>query len=213
MRLRRHLLLGMLALLVAPAWAAPADDLVLAAEFDDPRAIARLLSTGLDPNQADSRGRTAIFTALREGANDAVVALLASPLLDPNRPNANGETPLMLAAIRGHLAAARALVHRGASVNRDGWAPLHYAASGSDTGVLAFLLEQGAAVNARSPNGTTPLMMSARYGSSALTPLLLKAGADPSLKNELGLTAADFARQSGRDGDAAELARLAAQPR
>ena len=119
----------------------------------------------------------------------------------------------MMAAIRGNLAAAQALVRRGAGVNRPGWSPLHYAASGPDLGVSAFLLAQGADVNARSPNGTTPLMMSARYGSSEVTPILLKAGADPSLKNELGLTAADFARQSGRDRDAAELARLAAQPR
>ena len=41
----------------------------------------------------------------------------------------------------------------------------------------------------------------------------VKAGADVRLKNELGLTAADFARQSGRDRDAAELDRLAGQAR
>jgi uncharacterized protein len=210
---RRYSVAWLMAGGVLPAMAAPIDDLVTAAEFNDTRVIARLLATGLDPNLPDGRGRTAIFTALREGATEAVSALLASPLLDPNLVNPSGETPLMMAAIRANLPAARALVKRGAAVNRAGWTPLHYAASGPDLGVSAFLIGQGAEVNARSPNGTTPLMMSARYGSSEVTPMLLKAGADASLKNELGLTAADFARQSGRDRDAAELARLAAQPR
>lgn len=213
LRWRHCLAAGLLALGATGAQAAPIDDLVLAAEFNDPRSIARLLAVGLDPNLPDGRGRTAIFTALSEGASAAVEALLASPQLDPNLANASGETPLMLAAIRGNLVAARALVKRGAAVNRPGWSPLHYAASGPDGGVTAFLLTQGAEVNARSPNGTTPLMMSARYGSSEITPQLLKAGADARLKNELGLTAADFARQSGRDRDAVELDRLAGQVR
>lgn len=189
------------------AQAVSVDDFVKAAEFNDPRVIQQQLQQGIDPNLADSRGRTALFTAVREGSQRALEALLASPKVDVNAVNADGETPLMLAAIRGALPAVQALVKRGAAVNRRGWTPLHYACSGPDNGVAAFLIAQGAELNARSENGTTPLMMAARYGNGDLVPLLLKAGAEPRAANEQELTAADFAQRSGRDAMAKELRR------
>ncbi|MGM9480651.1 ankyrin repeat domain-containing protein [Roseateles sp. NT4] len=196
-------LLGSLA-----AQAAPIDELVIAAEMNDGRAVLSLMLKGVDPNQADSRGRKAVFIALREDSLRALDSLLASPLTQVDEPNAQGETPLMIAAIRGSLPAAEALVKRGAAVNRAGWTPLHYACSGPDNGVAAFLIAQGAELNARSENGTTPLMMAARYGNSDLVPLLLKAGAEPRAANEQELTAADFAQRGGRDQMARELRRV-----
>ncbi len=202
---------GLVLLATAAVHAAPIDEFVIAAEMNDGRAVLGLLLKGIDPNQADSRGRKAIFIALREDSLRALDSLLASPLTQVDAPNAQGETPLMIAAIRGSLPAAKALVKRGASVNRKGWTPLHYACSGPDNGVAAFLIEQGAELNARSENGTTPLMMAARYGNSDLVPLLLKAGAEPRAANEQELTAADFAQRGGRDLMAAELRRIIAE--
>jgi ankyrin repeat protein len=190
------------------AQATPVDDLVMAAELNDPRAIAALLRKGVDPNLADSRGRTPLFTAVREGSQHALESLLAAPQLRIDAVNADGETPLMIAAIRGSLPAVQALVKRGAAINREGWTPLHYACSGPDNGVAAFLIANGAELNARSDNGTTPLMMAARYGSGDLVPLLLKAGAEPRAANEQELTAADFAQRGGRDVMAKELRRV-----
>lgn len=192
----------------AAAQAAPIDDLVMAVEMNDPRTVTALLKKGVDPNLADARGRTALFTAVREGSQQALDSLLAAPQLRVDSVNADGETPLMLAAIRGALPAVRALVRQGAAVNRTGWTPLHYAASGPDNGVAAFLIAQGAELNARSDNGTTPLMMAARYGAGDLVPLLLKAGAEPRAANEQELTAADFAQRGGRDAMAKELRRV-----
>ncbi|MFG6489544.1 ankyrin repeat domain-containing protein [Roseateles sp. BYS78W] len=205
-------LLAALALSAATlAQATPVDDLVMAAEMNDPRVVSSLLLKGVDPNLTDSRGRTALFTAVREGSLKALESLLASPQVNVNAVNADGETPLMLAAIRGALPAVKALVERGADVNRKGWTPLHYACSGPDNGVAAFLIAHGAELNARSENGTTPLMMAARYGSGDLVPMLLKAGAEPRAANEQELTAADFAQRSGRDNMAAELRRAMAE--
>lgn len=195
----------------ALAQATPVDDLVMAAEMNDPRVVLSLLLKGVDPNLTDSRGRTALFTAVREGSQKALESLLASPQTNVNAVNADGETPLMLAAIRGALPAVQALVKRGAAVNRKGWTPLHYACSGPDNGVAAFLIKEGAELNARSDNGTTPLMMAARYGNGDLVPLLLKAGAEPRAANEQELTAADFAQRSGRDRMAADLRRAMAE--
>jgi len=197
-----------LALLASAALrAAPVDELVIAAEMNDGRAVLALLLKGVDPNQADSRGRKALFIAVREESLRALDSLLASPQTQVDEANAQGETPLMVAAIRGSLPAVQALVKRGAAVNRKGWTPLHYACSGPDNGVAAFLIAQGAELNARSENGTTPLMMAARYGNSDLVPLLIKAGAEPRAANEQELTAADFAQRGGRDLMAKELRR------
>jgi ankyrin repeat protein len=54
-------------------------------------------------------------------------------------------------------------------------------------------------VNATSPNGSTPLMMAAQYGTEASVKLLLDRGADVKLRNQRELTAVDFARLSGRE--------------
>ena len=80
---------------------------------------------------------------------------------------------------------------------------------------VSLLLENHAYIDAESPNKTTPLMMAAQYGNAAAVKLLLEAGADAGLKNQLGLTAIDFANKASRS-DSAELiaaARRGQQPR
>jgi len=189
------LLLGMMGV----SQAAPIDDLVLAAELDDGRAVSQMVAAGVDPNALDARGRNALAIAIKEDSDKAVKSLLAAPTLALNARSKSGETPLMLAAIKGRLDWVQAMVKRGAAINQEGWTPLHYACSGPDNGVAAWLISQGAEINARSPNGSTPLMLAAGYGALDLTPVLLKAGADVSLRNQQGMTAADFARKADRE--------------
>jgi ankyrin repeat protein len=68
------------------------------------------------------------------------------------------------------------------------------------------LLENYAYIDAQSPNGSTPLMMAAQYGTEATVKLLLEAGADPMLRNDLGLSAIDFAQRAERADSAAIIA-------
>jgi ankyrin repeat protein len=119
--------------------------------------------------------------------------------------NRVGETPLMMAALKAEVEAARALVAHGAAVQKDGWSPLHYAATGGSAAIVKLLLSKGAALEARSPNGTTPLMMAARYGNEEAVDALLAAGADRTLKNDLGMDASAFAASAGREKLAARL--------
>lgn len=206
--------LGILLLAVAAtlAQAGPAEDLLLAARRDDGHRTMLLLLRGADPNPRDERGRTPLHIVLQEESDKALASLLAHPGLDVNAVNAAGETPLMLAALKGRLDWVQTLAQRGAAINREGWTPLHYACSGPDNGVASWLLAQGAAIDALSPNGSTPLMLAAGYGGISTAEILLKAGADARLVNEQGLGAADFAERAGRDKLAA-LLRAAADKR
>lgn len=173
-------------------------DLMMAASRDQPSFVMKLLLAGIDPNQADAQRNTALHTAIMEESERVVKLLIEYPQVDVNAINQAGETPVMLAALRGRLAWVQALVQRGALINEAGFTALHYACSGPDNGVTRWLVEQGAELDARSPNGSTPLMMAAGYGSPDSLEVLLLAGANPRLSNDKGLTAMDFARQSGR---------------
>jgi hypothetical protein len=175
------------------------EDFFQAVNRDDDRTVAQLLAKGFDPNARDPNGQTALTLALRDGSPRVAEALWASRALDVNATNASGETPLMMAALRGELDWARRLLERGAKVSQDGWSPIHYAATGPQSTVVALLLDRGAPIDAKSPNGSTPLMMAARYGAEANVDLLLARGADAKRRNDLDLDAADFARQGGRD--------------
>lgn len=181
------------------------EDYFRAVGADDAATVSGLIERGFDPNSPDEKGQVGLTLALRDGSLKVAAALLARPELRVDATNAADETPLMMAALRGNLEWTQRLLDRGAQVTRNGWTPLHYAASGPEPKLLTLLLDRGAAIDAPSPNRTTPLMMAARYGAPGAAELLLARGADVRARNELGLTAADFARQVGRDALAAKL--------
>jgi len=186
------------------------EDFFKAIELDNGAAVADLLRRGFDPNARDPKGQPALIVALRGDSRKAAAALIAAKGLKVEERNAKDESALMLAALRGNLPAARALIRLDADVNKTGWTPLHYAASGTTQdakAMVALLLEESAYIDAASPNGTTPLMMAVRYGTGDVALLLVEEGADPTLKNDLGLTAIDFARQADR----ADMVDLVAQ--
>ena len=174
------------------------EDFFIAIKKDDPETIQSLLRRGFDANTLDLKGQNGLYLALQEPSPKAARALTDWPKTNINALNAQGESPLMMAALKGHLVIAAALIRKNADVNKTGWAPLHYAASNGHLAVMSLLLEHHAYIDAESPNGTTPLMMAAQYGTAASVKLLLEAGADPLLKNQQGLTAIDFARRTSR---------------
>lgn len=180
------------------------EDFFSAIKRDDGPAVTNLLLRGFDPNTVDPAGRHGLFIAVQEGSVKAAEALLHFPKTNPEWRNPKDESPLMIAALKGHKELVRKLIARDAHVNKPGWAPLHYAATGGHVEIIAILLEEHAFIDAESPNRTTPLMMAAMYGSPAAVRLLLQEGADPTMRNELGMSAVDFAQRANRK-DAAEL--------
>lgn len=174
------------------------EDFFKAIEFNDDRTVARLIGLGFDVNTPSEQGQTGLFLALRAESYKAAQALLGAPDLKVDAANDKGETALMMAALRGSPEWSGRLLERGAAVDRPGWTPLHYAASGPSVPTVQLLIDRGAKLDASSPNGTTPLMMAAGYGPEGAVKALLAAGADPRTRNQLDLTAADFARRAGR---------------
>ncbi|HEY6513037.1 MAG TPA: ankyrin repeat domain-containing protein [Burkholderiaceae bacterium] len=175
------------------------DDFFRAVQGDDAAAVTKLLQLGFDSNAHDESGQSAIGLAVRSKSDRVLDALLKDPRLDINSRNRAGETALMLVALQGRLELAQRLIQQGAKVSQDGWNPLHYAATGPEPRIVALLMQRGAPIEARSPNGTTALMMAAGYGSEDSVALLLAQHADATARNERGLNAADFARLAGRE--------------
>ncbi len=189
---------------VSSSFAGSYEDFFSAVRHDDAGAVRTLLGRGFDPDTLDPKGLSGLYLAMREPSPKVAAALIEWPKTNVEIRTRDDESPLMMAALKGHLDLARRLIERGADVNKTGWTPLHYAATGGHLAIVELLLEHHAYIDAESPNGTTPLMMAAQYGSIGAVKLLLEAGADPGLKNQLGLSAIDLAYRVDR-ADAAEL--------
>lgn len=174
------------------------EDFFAAIKQDDAGAITSLLKRGFDPNTPNAEGLPGLYLALREPSPKVAETLISWPKTNLEVRTLQDESPLMMAALKGHLDLVKKLIERGADVNKTGWTPLHYAATNGHLAIMELLLENHAYIDAESPNGSTPLMMAAHYGTPAAVKLLLEAGADPTLKNQLGLTAIDFAHRANR---------------
>ena len=175
------------------------DDFFKAIQLDQPKPIEILLRRGFDPNTVHPDGTPALIKAFQEQSFQAAKALIDAQDIRVDVRNSRDETPLMLASLRGQENLVVALVSRGAAVNKSGWTPLHYAATGGHVRVSAFLIGAQADVNAESPNGTTPLMMAAMYGNAETVKLLLESGAEAYPRNDQDLSAEDFAIRAGRE--------------
>lgn len=182
------------------------EDFFLALDRGNAHQVEQLLVRGFDPNSVNPKGEYALVSALRQSAWEVAKVLIANPATLVEVRSSKDESPLMLAAIKGQLEVCRQLIARDADVNKPGWTPLHYAASGGKTEVVQLLLEHYAYIDAESPNGSTPLMMAAMYGTTDTVKALLAAGADPGLKNSRGLGALDFAKRVGRQDAVALIA-------
>jgi ankyrin repeat protein len=199
--------------LAGAAYADANDDMFSAIRLDNATTVRTLLLRGASANARDRNGTPAIVAAAREKSFEVTRTLASLIGTDVDATDPKGENALMLAAFHADLPTVQLLLRRGAEVNKPGWTPLHYAVTGGSLQITQMLLERHAFIDATSPNSTTPLMMAVRHRRSEIARLLVDEGADPTLKNESGWTAAEYARALNEDPLAAWLDERAAEYR
>ena len=108
--------------------------------------VVALLNAGVNPNQTDQNGNTALIAAAYSGHTETVVALLNAGA-NPNQPNQYGETELTRAAGSGRTETVVALLNAGVNPNQTdqrGKTALKKAADGGHTQTVDALIEAGA---------------------------------------------------------------------
>lgn len=158
------------------------------------------------------KGRSALGWAAWAG-DVSLVQYLVDNGADPNKPDSYGKTPLAICAWQGHVQATRVLMATAGiePQKRDlfGLAPLHKAAGFGHPAVIERLLpgvsvnDLTGEVNAPSAHQAAPslyetaLHISARGGKTGVVQMLIRCGADRSVRNVKGDTALHVAARSG----------------
>uniref|UniRef100_A0A0X3NY06 Death-associated protein kinase 1 n=2 Tax=Schistocephalus solidus TaxID=70667 RepID=A0A0X3NY06_SCHSO len=173
--------------------------------------IVEFLSTsGVELNKLNKMNETALHIACKRGNLRNCIALVAAGV-NPNAINLNGETALHLATKESLFEAVQALVMRGAHPNiqdQVGNIPLHIACINGDQHSVQYLCEHGSQVNVYNKETLTPLHYAAKTGDKEISRWLLYYGADPTLPNNLGITADIMAFAQGHTAVGKMLAQM-----
>lgn len=146
-------------------------------------------------HDVDLGGRTALSWAAMRGDDHSVMTLLSYGA-DPNIVDKKHETALSCCCVTGRIECARQLLEAGAhtkvilpsGVGKS--SPLQCAAQypTNDPLLLKTLIDFGADVNARNPEGETALHKIAQFTSAAHAIVLLENHADPDICDHNGKT-------------------------
>lgn len=171
-----------------------------------------LLAAGVDVNEKNSDGLTAIDAAARHGHWPIVEDLLiagANPDGSPRVERHGSATPLMYAAQAGNISMMYHLEERGAVIHyRDskGQGLMHYAsqstARGAETVRMAMSmlhtphLSNRQLATVKDTTGETPLHAAARARSVGAIEVLIEMGADPKAINVVGQKPEDLTQDA-----------------
>lgn len=185
-----------------------------AAMTGDRDGVRAFLKKGLDVNEAQGDGTTALHWAAMKGDTGLAQMLIYAGANGRATTRLGAYTPLYLAARGGHSGVVAALLAAGAdakAVTSNGTTPLMIAAASGDTRTITSLVENGADINAKDgAKGETPLMFAAALNRADAVKLLLARGADAKATTKIvdlfALTAPEeeaMARGLGGNGPAA----------
>jgi len=180
------------------AWLDELPPLVRAAAIGDGANVAELLAVGVDPNQAEEDGWSALHAAATFDHTEIVELLLDAGAAIDERTD-TGFTPLLNAA-KATRTTVSILPQAGADPNAQaeiGWRPLDRFADYGNAEAIDLLIRAGAEVNHWGIRGGTALVSAAEQVESECVELLLAAGADPRLVDDEGATARSRAARQG----------------
>ncbi|TCW61989.1 ankyrin repeat domain-containing protein [Treponema sp. J25] len=174
---------GLLAALIHPATLSQRDEkgrtlLHLAALMGKGEAVQQLLAAGIPLNIKDGNGKTALDYTL-EQADSYEHVKCAEPIILAGGVTQYPNFSYLLQTLRSYNVSIRFA---------DGSTPLHQAARAGHRGVIQYLLEKKADINAKDSAGSTALHDAARAGHLVIVKTLLEQGADPNARDAKGNT-------------------------
>ena len=167
------------------------DDTALnsAVSYRHPEILRILLEAGTDPN-IHGEHVPALHVAAADDNLEAAAILVEHGAKIDTRDTVNNDTALMYGVRDGKAKVAEYLLIKGANPNltdKQGFTPLHIAASRNDIHLVRSLLAHGASIDARtSGHGRTALLIAAMSGFTDMVRALLEGGANPSLPDNVG---------------------------
>jgi ankyrin repeat protein len=174
--------------------------LYYAAERGHGPIVQRLIERGADVKLTGKSGVSPIAAAAYAG-RDSIVAMLLAHGADGHALDDTGKPPVIYAAASGRLDIVKQLLGDGDLNARYAneltllmWAcgPDERVPETQAIEVVSYLLDAGAHIDDRDDRGRTALMIAAEGGHAEISDLLLKRGADSSLKDKAGKRAADL---------------------
>ncbi|WCJ29707.1 Potassium channel AKT1 [Euphorbia peplus] len=173
--------------------------LCFAALRGDDALLHQLLKRGLDPNESDNTGRSALHVAASKGSQNCVLLLLDYGA-DPNSKDSDGNVPLWEAMLGGHEAVAKVLIENRATITSGDVG--HFACSAAEQNNLKLLQEivqYGGDVTGPRMSGTTALHVAVCEDNTEIVRFLLDQGADIDKPDVHGWTPRDLADQQGHE--------------
>jgi ankyrin repeat protein len=163
-----------------------------------------LLERGLDPNLADSRGRTALheLSVLPDIEAVPMAKILLAYGANPERGSADGQTAVGAALASGRAGLIRWLSwssgfkHPGRKLRHT---DLPWAAQCGDVAAVDRLIVLGLPMNSQDAQGCTALLRACGGGYAAIVALLLRRGADVMITANNGATCLSAAISAGRE--------------
>jgi ankyrin repeat protein len=186
--------------------------LSMAAENGNTAIVERLLKAGADPNATLPGGETALMTAARAGDVSVLKVLLVHGANVNAKESTRDQTALMWAAAQGNDDAVKLLVEVGAEVNARStelktfhenayvsgrknadsperlpmFTPFLFAVRGGHIKSAEILLDKGANVNDKAPDGTSALHIACINAHWELAGMLVDHGADVNVESPGG---------------------------
>ncbi|EAY10228.1 ankyrin repeat protein, putative [Trichomonas vaginalis G3] len=160
------------------------------ARFNIPSLLEYFISHGININEKDNDGQTALHNAAITNSKETVEFLISHGANINEKDNA-GETALHKAAIMNSKETVEFLISHGANINEKnnaGKTALHLALICESKETVELLISQGANINEKDNHGDTALHKAALMGCKETVELLILQGANVNEKDKFGNT-------------------------
>jgi uncharacterized caspase-like protein len=151
--------------------------LINAVNKGDIKVVRAVLDKGVNVNEKDEWGSTALHRAASTGNSD-IVRILLDKGANVNEKDERESTALHEAVLYGYPDIVQLLLDRGANVHAQNWlgyTPLHYAAAWGYSDIVQLLLNRGVDPSIADKDGKTPLRKAEEKGNTEIVNMLRKA--------------------------------------